>query len=85
MAVAPNYEALKALASFSVNEEFCQKIAGKVFGYSGDQTLVYRGLCQQFSLLIDDMVEDLLTTKAHIPFARQRTASGKLKISQAVP
>ena len=86
MAVTPNYEALRALASLSVDEEFCQKIGGKVFGYSGDPTLVYQSLCQQFSLLIDDMVGDLHTIKAHIPFATQRTTNvgGITEIGQAV-
>lgn len=85
MAVTPHYEALKALASLSVGEEFCQKIGGKVFGYSGETTPVYQQLCVNFALLIEDMVGDLQTIKAHITCTSQGTANGRIEGSQEEP
>ena len=69
MAIVSNREALKSLAGFSINEEFCQKFGGKVFGYSGDPTPAYQQLCGNFSLLLDHMASDLQTIKAQIPLS----------------
>jgi hypothetical protein len=82
MPIVSNREALKTLADFSINEEFCQKFGGKVFGYSGEPTLAYQQLCGAFSLLIDHMTGDLQIIKAQIPPAN-RTDGGKAGEAEA--
>lgn len=67
MAIVSNREALKTLAVFSINEEFCQKFGGKIFGYSGEPTPAYQQLCGNFSLLIDHMASSLHAIKDQIP------------------
>ncbi len=67
MDIVSNRGVLKSLADFSINEEFCQKFGGKVFGYSGEPTPTYQQLCENFSLLIDHMASDLQSIKAQIP------------------
>jgi hypothetical protein len=67
MSLSPNHEALRTLAAFSVDEEFCQKFGGKLFGYTGVPTPAYRQLCLDFSLLLDRMSYALVILKSHIP------------------
>ena len=69
MVIVANREALRTLAVFSINEEFCQNFGGKIFGYSGEATPAYQQLCGNFSLLIDHMASDLKTIKAQIPLS----------------
>jgi hypothetical protein len=65
--ISPNHEALKNLAVFSVDEEFCQKFGGKVFGYTGASTPAYRQLCLDFSFLLERMARSLMVLKSRIP------------------
>ena len=69
MDIVSNRGALKSLADFSINEEFCQKFGGKVFGYSSQATPAYQQLCGNFSLLIDRMAGELQTIKTQIPLS----------------
>jgi hypothetical protein len=65
--IFPNREALRNLAAFSIDEEFCQKFGGKVFGYTGLPTPAYRQLCLDFFFLLDRMARSLLILKGRIP------------------
>jgi hypothetical protein len=65
--ISPNREALKNLAAFSIDEEFCQKFGGKVFGYAGLPTPAYRQLCFDYAFLLDRMARNLMVLKSRIP------------------
>jgi hypothetical protein len=65
--ILPYREALKNLAAFSVNEEFCQKSGGRVFGYAGLPTAAYWQLCFDYAFLLDRMTRSLIGLKSRIP------------------
>jgi hypothetical protein len=67
VSISPNREALKNLAAFSIDEEFCQKFGGKVFGYACVPTAAYRQLCLDYAFLLDRMAHSLLILKSRIP------------------
>ena len=67
MAITPNRDALKYLASFAIDAQFCQQYAAQAFHYSGDATISYQHLCENLSPLIEQMMADLALIKEHIP------------------
>jgi hypothetical protein len=67
VSISPNLQALKNLAAFSIDEEFCQKFGGKVFGHTGAPNPAYRQLCLDYAFLLDRMARNLMALKNRIP------------------
>lgn len=66
MSITPNRQALKDLASFSIDSQFVQQTGGQFFNYSGEISPQYEGLGKSLVSAIDDAVDDLQKIKQRI-------------------
>ena len=67
MAITPNRDALKHLASFAIDAHFCQQYGAQAFHYAGEITPACQHLRASLSVIIDQMIQDLVAIKGHIP------------------
>lgn len=66
MSITPNRQALKDLASFSIDSQFAQQTGGQLFNFSGESNQQYVDLSKLFSSTIDDVIGDLQKIKQHL-------------------
>ena len=67
MAITPNREALKHLANLCIDAQFCQQYGAQAFHYSGEATPAHQHLRATLSVVIGQMMGDLMAIKRHIP------------------
>ena len=67
MAITPNRDALKHLASFAIDAHFCQQYGAQAFHYAGEITPVCQQVRATLSVIIDQMIQDLVAIKGYIP------------------
>ena len=66
MSVTPNRQALKDLASFSIDSQFAQQTGGQFFNFSGESNPQYEELRKVFIAAIDDAMGNLQKIKQHL-------------------
>lgn len=71
--ITPNRQALKALATFNIDAQFCQQYGTQAFNYNGEVTPQYQQLCADLSSILSDLINDVQAIQAQIP-TTQRNA-----------
>jgi len=65
--MTPNRQGLKDLADVNIDVHFCQQYGTQVFNYQGDVTPQYQQLCEDFAVVVDDIINDMQAIKSQIP------------------
>ena len=65
--ISPNRQALKDLANFNIDSQFCQQYGTHVFNHSGGNTATYQQVRAHFEGVVDDLADHLQKLKQQIP------------------
>ena len=67
MSITANRNGLKDLADLTIDAQFCQQYGTQLFSYQGDNTSQYQQLCETFTKMLDDILDDIAAIKTQLP------------------